>query len=344
MRVLVTGHKGYLGAVLTSVLRHAHHEVAGLDCDLYGDCDFGRVRDPIDGFDCDIRGIEAADLAQFDAVIHLAALPDDPAGLLTPTLIQEVNAGATFRLAHRCREAGVARLIFASTCAVYGSRGGEWLREEAAPRPVTAYAKSKLLAEAAVSQLASDAFAPVHLRLGTLYGMSPRMRVDTVVNDFVGAAVTSGRVGMKTQGWAWRPFVHVQDVARAILETLKAPRELVCNEVFNVVNSHSNCRVIDVADRVAELVPNCARLASTGVTDLLSYRVSGDKFAGAFPNFRWRYDLSEGIRQLRCGYDNAGLTHGEWRSDRYRRAMRLAAMVERGQIDLTLPAMHTTAA
>lgn len=328
MRVLVTGHRGYFGGVLTTVLRNAHIEVVGLDCDLYHDCDFGGIRTETPSFDMDLREIEFADLLSFDAVIHLAALPEADARTVPASLMYDVNLEGTVRLADCCRKASVSRFLFASTCSVYGARGGQWLNEDSEPIPATSYAHSKRAAERALADLTDSTFHAVSLRNPTLYGVSPRMRVDLVVNDFVGAAVSTGRVAMRTLGNAWRPLVHVEDLARAYLAILTAPPDRFPRDVLNPVDAAANHRVIDVADAVVETIPNVTRGVPAMQPDARSYRVEGGRFRQAFPSFRFRWDLSRGIRQLRTAYENAGLTASEWRSDRYRREPRLARLAE----------------
>ncbi len=336
MRVLITGHRGYLGSVLTGVLRHARHEVVGLDCDLFSGCDFGRVRQEVPSFDTDLRDVEFADLLSFDAVIHLASLPDDRSGMLDPELTEQINFEATMRLAACCKQAQVSRFLFASSCAVYGRGGSDVLDEQSPVEPVTQYASAKLRCERELARLADDRFTPVFLRNATLYGVSPRLRLDIVVNDFVGAAVTTGRVAVKTAGRAWRPLLHVEDAARACAVVLAAPDETVSNQVFNVANGDENFRVIDVADTVTELVPHTTRTITSSVFDERSYRVSGAKLARTFPRFSFRWTLQSGIRQLYTAMLGAGMTPGDWRSDRYRRLLRLSTLLERGQTDLEL--------
>lgn len=336
MRVLVTGHRGYIGSVLVSVLQHARHEVVGLDCDWYVDCDFGRMRDSIPSFEMDVRDVEFTDLLSFDAVIHLAALPQDSASQLDPTLNEEINFEAAVRLAECCKQAGVSRFLFASTCAVYGNGGCEPQDETSTPAPITPYALAKLLCEQELMRLADEYFAPVLLRNATVYGVSPRLRLDTVVNEFVGSAVAGGRVAMRTEGRAWRPLMHVEDVARAYAAILTAPDEVVGGQVFNVALTEENYRVIDIADCVTEFVPDCTRSVRTGIPDQCSYCVDGSKLRRALPHLTWRWTLPQGIRQLRAAMLGAGLTAGEWRSDRYRRMMRLSTMMERGELDAAL--------
>jgi len=336
MRVLVTGHRGYIGSVLVSVLQHARHEVVGLDCDWYGECDFGRVRDSIPSFEMDVRDVEFTDLLSFDAVIHLAALPEDSASQLDGALNEEINFEATVRLAECCKQANVSRFLFASTCAVYGNSGGE-PRDEASPAtPITSNSLAKLRCEQELLRLADQQFTPVLLRNATVYGVSPRLRLDTLVNELVGSAVARGRVDVPTEGRAWRPLMHVEDVARAYAAVLSAADELVAGQVFNVAITEENHRVIDVADCVTELVPDCTRSVRQGIPDQQSYCADGSKLRQALPHLKWRWTLPQGIRQLRAAMLGAGLTVGDWRCDRYRRVMRLSTMLERSELDHSL--------
>ncbi len=336
MRVLVTGHRGYIGSVLMSVLQHARHEVVGLDCDWYRDCDFGRMRDSIPSFEMDVRDVEFTDLLSFDAVIHLADLPQDATVQLDPALNEEINFEATLRLAECCKQASVSRFLFASTCAVYGSGEGKPQSESNSPAPTTPYALAKLRCEQALLRLADEHFEPVLLRNATVYGVSPRLRLDTVVNDFVGSAVAVGRVVMRTEGRAWRSLMHVEDVARVYATVLTAAGEVVGGQVFNVAKTGENYRVIDIADCVTEFVPDCTRSIRTGIPDQRSYCVDGSKLQRALPHLTWRWTLPQGIRQLRSAMLGAGLTAGEWRSDRYRRVICLRTMMERGELDPSL--------
>ncbi len=325
MRVLVTGHRGYIGSVVSAVLRHAACDVVGLDADLYGDCDFGRVQDPIPSFDCDLREVEFADLVSFDAVVHLAGLSDDESGDWDPHLTHAINQQATIQLAECCKQAGVGRFIFASSCAVYGRAGSDAVDEAGAVRPLSLYARTKLQCERGLSHLADDRFCPISLRLATAYGVSPRLRLDTVVNDFVASAVTHGGIVMKTNGASWRPLVHVEDVARVCLAVLTAPADVVHDQVFNVVPLEENYRIIDIADMVTESLLHCTRRARAEEFDPRSYRVDGGKLLRAFPKLRFHWNVTAGIRQLISAMRNAGLTTGDWRGDRYRRALRLKA-------------------
>jgi len=336
MRVLVTGHRGYIGAVLTSVLRHARYEVVGLDCDFYRGCDFGRMQEDIDSFDTDIRQIEFTELLSFDAVIHLAGLSEHEVADLGPDLSREINLDATIRLAECCRQANVSRFIFASSCAVYGNGGESLLSELDIPAPLSTYAEQKLAAEQALRRLADGQFVPVFMRNATVFGVSPRLRVDTVVNDFVGAAHCYGRVEVQTAGRAWRPLIHVEDVARAYAAMLTAPDNRVSCEPFNVAATGENYRVIDIADAVVDQFARSTRTTSPTVFDRRSYRVSGEKLATLIPGAQPRWTLQQGVRQLRAGMESAGFTPSDWRCDRFRRRLHLRHEMEHGLLDESL--------
>jgi len=333
MRVLVTGHRGYVGSVVASVLRHARYDVVGLDCDYFSGCNFGRIQDDIPSFDTDLREVESADLLSFDAVIHLAGLSSHEADVLGADLSREINLDATVRLAECCKQANVGRFLFASTCAVYGDGADAVSTELDIPAPQTAYAQQKLAAEKTLRRMARADFLPVFLRCGTVFGVSPRLRVDTVVNDFVGSMICHGRIDMKTVGRARRPLIHVEDVARAYAGTLTAPSGTIAGEVINIASTTENYRVIDIADTVVEQFGHGARQASPTNYDKQSYRASGDKLAKLLPKHRPRWTLRRGIRQLRTAMESAGFTPSDWRGRRYRRAAYLEWAVETAQLD-----------
>lgn len=336
MRVLITGHRGYLGSVMAGYLQRARFDVVGVDCDWYRDCDFGRVRESVPSFDTDLRDLEFTDLLSFDALIHLASLPEDTADTLSAKLTHEINVEATIRLAELCKQAQVGRFLFASTCAVYGSLDSNLIDETHPASPITDYARSKLRCEEALSKLADSEFHPVFLRLATAYGVSPRLRLDTVVNEFTASAVALGLIEARTAGRAWRPLMHVEDISRAFSALLGAPNECVSREIINVAVTKENYRVIEVADTVAELIPSSTYTMNREYPDRRSYRVSGEKLASICPKLAMRWTLPDGIRQLRDALENAGLTPGEFRSSRYRRLNHLAGLRERGDLSRTL--------
>ena len=360
MRVLVTGHRGYIGSVMASMLRHARFEVVGLDCDWYRGCDFGRVRSDNDtfgttipGYDADVRDITFADLLSFDAIIHLAALPESDSSVTGPgtacgcdgdtntEAINRTNFEATMHLAECAQQANVSRFLFASTCAVYGRAATEPFDEQGPLDPVTSFAATKLRCERALVKLASDRFTPVVLRHAEVYGVSPRLRMDTVVNDLVGSAVTHGRIAIRAGARAWRPLVHVEDLCRAYAAALLAPDDLVRSEVFNVVPPDENYRVIDIADLITDVLPMCTRSAAADMFTSQSYRADGGKLTRAFPKMRFNWPLRTGLRQLHTAMRSAGVTPSDWRSDRYRRLFRLLRLVETGDCDASLRPART---
>ncbi len=335
MRVLVTGHHGYIGSVTTAVLQQAGHEVVGLDTFYYESCDLWDDTAPPEVLRRDVRDVGAGDLAGFDAVVHLAALSNDPLGDFDPQLTAEVNSGATISLARAAREAGVERFVFASSCSMYGAQGGDGTVDEHAPlQPLTAYAESKVRSELELAPLGSDGFSPIFMRNATAYGASPRLRLDIVLNNLVAWALTTGQVKIMSDGTPWRPIVHIQDIARASVALLEAPRELVHGEAFNIGGPDENYQVRDLAEIVRETVPGCEVVyAGSGDPDPRSYRVDFGKFARAFPGFRFEWDAQRGAMELYEAYRAAGLTFAEFDSDRFVRLRRLRLLLEEGRLD-----------
>ena len=322
--------------MLTCVLRHARFHVVGLDNRLYDACDFGSTAEEIDCFEGDVREIEFSDLCSFDAVVHLAGLSDEASAEIDPDLTEEVNYAATVRLAQCCKQACVPRFLFASTCGVYGYGGNQMLDEQTPPHPLTRYAVTKLRCERALMQLADDSFSPVILRNATAYGVSPRLRLDLPLNDYVGSAVATGRITLPTAGRAWQPTIHVADLAKAYAAILLAPDEAIHAQVFNVVAPSGNHRLIDLADTVTDYVPLATRQALHTGLDRHSYRITGRKLARAFPRLHLRWTVARGVRQLISAMRHAGVSAGVWRSARYRRALYLQGLIESGSLDRTL--------
>ncbi|MEU7743177.1 SDR family oxidoreductase [Nonomuraea sp. NPDC049158] len=334
MRVLLTGHQGYLGTVMSPVLAGAGHEVIGLDSGLFADCVLGPRPDDPQGLAVDLREVPAEALAGFDAVVHLAALSNDPLGSLAPELTYDINYHASVRLARLAREAGVRRFLYASTCSVYGAAGGDDLVTEEAPlRPVTPYAESKVRVEDEVLKLADADFTPVFLRNATAFGFSPRLRADIVLNNLVGHAHLSGEVRVLSDGTPWRPLVHALDIADAFAAALTAPREAVHAEAFNVGTEQNNVTVAGIAATVVEAVPG-ATLAITGETgaDPRSYRVDFSRIRAALPGYEARRSVKEGALELIDAYRRHGLTR-EGFERRFTRLARLSDRQAAGTVD-----------
>lgn len=340
MKVLLTGSHGYVGSVTERVLADAGHEVTGLDSLLYDGCDLpgaggNGARPALVG---DVRDVCAHDLAGFEAVVHLAALSNDPLGELSPELTRAINFEASVALARAAREAGASRFVFASSCSMYGASGTGELVDESAPlRPLTAYAESKVLAEEALAELADDSFSPVFMRNATAYGVSPRLRLDIVLNNLVAWALTTGRVKIMSDGTPWRPLVHLEDIALATAALLEAPRETVHAEAFNVGGSDENYQVRELAELARDAVGGCEiEYAGSGDPDPRSYRVSFAKLERALPDLRLRWDARAGAEELAAAYRAAGLTLDEFEGDRFVRLRRLDALRARGELDGTL--------
>ncbi|MER7488985.1 SDR family oxidoreductase [Streptomyces sp. NPDC126497] len=337
MRVLLTGHQGYLGTVMAPVLAAAGHEVVGLDSGLFADCVLGPAPADPAGHRVDLRDVTAEHVAGVDAVIHLAALSNDPLGSLAPELTYDINHHASVRLARLARDAGVRRFLYASTCSVYGAAGGDELVGEDAPlRPVTPYAESKVRVEDDLHALADDDFSPVYLRNATAFGFSPRLRADIVLNNLVGHALLTGEVLVLSDGTPWRPLVHAADIAQAFTAALTAPREAVHDRAFNIGSEVNNVTVAEIAGQVAEAVAG-SEVVITGETgaDPRSYRVDFSRFRAAVPGFDCAWTVKRGALELADSYREHGLT----REDFERRFTRLAVLRAKsgaGSVDGTL--------
>jgi nucleoside-diphosphate-sugar epimerase len=337
MRVFVTGHKGYIGTVLVPMLVAEGHEVVGLDSDLYEQCTFEGALTDVPQIRKDIRDVQASDMEGFDAVLHLAALSNDPLGNLNPILTYEINHAASVRLAVLAKEVGVPRFLFSSSCSTYGAAGEDPVDEGADFHPVTPYGHSKVLVEQDVAKLADAHFSPTFLRNATAYGVSPRLRFDLVLNNLVAWALTTGCVYMKSDGTPWRPIVHIEDISRAFIAMLRAPREVIHKQAFNVGRTDENYQIRDLARIVQEVVPGCrVEYAKDAEPDKRSYQVNFGYIARTLPGFQPQWDARRGAQQLYNAYCQVGLRLEDFEGPRYKRIDHIQQLLSTGCLDTSL--------
>ncbi len=337
MRILITGHTGYIGTVMAPFLADAGHEVTGFDSDLFEQCTFGEEPRKFPSIRKDLRDVEAADLKGFEAVIHLAGLSNDPLGNLNPNLTYDINHHASVRLARLAKEVGIKRYLFSSSCSTYGAAGDKILDETADFNPVTPYGRSKVLVEQEVAQLASPEFSPVFLRNATAYGVSPRLRFDLVLNNLTAWALTTGRVFIKSDGTPWRPIVHIEDISRAFLAALEAPRELIHNQAFNVGRSEENYQIRDLAEIVKETVPGCTiEFAADAGPDKRCYRADFSRIARTLPAFQPKWDARRGARELYDAYKKVDLRVEDFEGPRYKRIDHIEGLLASGRLNSDL--------
>jgi nucleoside-diphosphate-sugar epimerase len=335
MRVLVAGDRGYIGAVLTRLLRDSGHDVRGLDLGLYEGCDLGPALPAAAGsVPLDMRDVSADQLTGYDAVLCLAALSNDPLGDLNPAATYSVNLDGTLQLARAAKEARIERFLFSSSCSLYGAAGSAAVAEDAELFPVTPYGESKVEAEKQLSLLADDNFSPTYLRNATAYGASTRLRLDIVVNNLTAIALTTGKVRLESDGTPWRPLVHIEDISRAFLAMLEAPRELVHDQAFNVGRPQDNVQIREVAEMVREAVPGATVTFAEGAgPDLRNYRVDFSKLESTFPGLKLRWSVREGIGELVRAYSEFGLTYDDFISSKYVRLRRIRDLLTAGLVD-----------
>jgi len=337
MRILVTGHKGYIGMVMVPMLVQAGHAVVGLDTDLFAQCTFRPDTHTIPQLTMDLRDVQARHLEGFEAVIHLAALSNDPLSDLNPDVTYDINHVASVRLARLAKEAGATRFLYSSSCSSYGQAGDDLVDETAPLHPITAYAVSKVRVEHDVAALADDRFSPTFLRNATAYGVSSRLRFDLVLNNLTAWAYAQSRVHIKSDGTPWRPIVHIEDISRAFLAVLAAPREIVHNEALNVGQTKENYRIRELAEIVRDVVPGShIDYARDGGPDLRCYRVDFGKIGRLLPAFKPEWDARRGVEELYAAYRQGGLVIEDCEGPRFKRIEHLKELLATNQVDSAL--------
>ncbi|NOZ52742.1 MAG: NAD(P)-dependent oxidoreductase [Gammaproteobacteria bacterium] len=334
MKVLVTGNNGYIGVLLVPMLQQQGHEVVGLDTNYFVECLYDGELPKIRTIAKDLRDVVLTDLDGIEAIIHLAGLSNDPLGDYKPGLTEEINDVASVKLGQLAKKAGVERFIFASSCSNYGAAGDNFLTEEAGFNPVTPYGISKVKVEEGLMLLADNNFCPTYLRASTAYGVSPLLRFDLVVNNLTAWAYTSGLVYLKSDGSPWRPIVHVEDICRAYVAALHAPKETVYNEAFNVGTTTENYQIRELADMVQEIVPNSRiEYAEDAGPDKRCYRVNCNKIATVLHEFKPQWTARRGIEELYETYQRVGLTVDDFEGERYKRIAHIKKLVDQGKLD-----------
>jgi len=330
--ILITGNTGYIGTVMTGFFKNKSYCVAGLDCNWFDKNHFFSVpKDsrPDKQIIKDIREITREDLSGVDAVIHLAGLSNDPLGDINPLLTEEINCQATLKIAKLCKDTGIERFIFASSCSIYGAASTDTpINEEGRLNPLTAYAKAKAISEAELAKLADNNFHPVFMRNATVYGVSPKLRLDLVVNNLLASGYLAGEITIMSDGSPWRPIVHIEDFCRAFCVALKSPVDKIHCQAFNVGLNEENYRVIDIAGEIQKVLPGSkVRILSKSGSDERTYRVDFSKIKKILPDFKPQWNLRKGIRELLEAYKKYNLAEEDFESDRYFRMRTIKSLI-----------------
>jgi nucleoside-diphosphate-sugar epimerase len=340
MRVLITGHQGYIGSVLAPRLRAAGHDCVGLDTGYFAACRVGEIAE-IPTIRKDVRHLEAADLEGFDAVIHLAGLSNDPLGSLDASLTNDINLEASVRLARLAQRAGARRFVFASSCSLYGASGGEAVDETAPLAPLTPYAEAKARFEKELGAMEDEVFVPVILRNATVHGWSPRLRGDLVVHNLLASALSTSRVLIKSDGTPWRPLVHVADVAGAFQASIEASDSTVRGAVLNVGSNSENYQVRDIAEVVAAVVPGSSvEYASGGEPDTRDYRVDFTRIGRVLTHWAPQWTLERSVSDLYRRFQAHGITLELIEGPTCNRLSRITSLLRSAHLD---PQLHWTA-
>ncbi|TWT87505.1 UDP-glucose 4-epimerase [Pseudobythopirellula maris] len=329
MNIFVTGHLGYIGVHLVELLKAAGHRVTGCDLGLFEGCEWEPFVRPDVELLKDVGDVTEGDLEGHDALCHLAAISNDPMGDLNPEITLSVNRDKSVELARRAKSAGVGRFLFSGSCSVYGAGEKLDLEETDPLNPLTAYAQSKIETEERLWELSDDGFSTASLRNATAYGHSPMLRIDLVVNNLLGSALSYGEIRIKSDGSPWRPLVHCRDIARAFVAFAEAPREAIHNQAINVGGNQENYQVRDVGDLVKQLIPT-AEVAYTGEVgeDPRNYRVKFDKLGKLLPGFKLQYTLASGMEELHRAMVDHGFNKIDFEGDRFVRLRTLRDRME----------------